>query len=422
MRVSRWGVSFAVVFCVALGQVSGASARGHLDPSFGEGGVVDITDDLSSKGWLGAFVPAADRGIYFSEARPNCRSRRCTYPAALKRYRPNGTVDSRFGPDGRPLRIPASSESSIIADPFSRLLVAWEKAPRGQGFYVRRLRKNGTVDRSFGSSGTVFLDCGCYLDSMVTVPGGYLLVSGYSEKRVPGKGVKTRWFFARLRASGRPDRSFGRGGEAWVSMRAYWVPDAVVPLRDGSTWLAGFRERHYDNTAPYVLRMSGNGEIARRFARTARRSLAGLYQTGLDDVGWESLSLIPRSRGRVDLYGNAYQQGVALRLRRDGRRDRSFGRKGTSLLPFEASDVVSDGLGGAFAVGFRRGHYSVLRVEQSGRVDRGFGRVRLPGAYNEYGLSIFASRRNEAVVLARGESICRGSCPSNPMMYRLVGD
>lgn len=365
--------------------------------------------------------PAPDRSVYFTEERPVCFRGGCPYAFYLKHYRADGTLDSRFGAGGRPVTTRSWSSTPLIADGHSRPLIAWEKPPGERGVFIRRFRRDGSVDASFGDSGTVFVACGCYLDSLTTMPGGYLLLSGHSESKGRDGKVKTRWLFARLGHDGRPERSFGRGGEVWVSMRAYWVPDAVIPLRGGSTWLAGFRERDYDNTAPYVIRLSKEGNIDRRFAAVARRSLTGLYETDRDAVGWEGLSLIPRSRGRVDLYGHAYRKGVAVRLRRDGKRDRSFGRNGTLLLPFETTDVVADSSGGALAVGYRRGRYGVLRVGPDGRVDRGFGRVGLPGAYNEYGLAIFAAGGRGTYVLARGESFCRGSCPAEPKLYRLLG-
>ncbi len=71
-------------------------------------------------------------------------------------------------------------------------------------------------------------------------------------------------------------------------------------------------------------------------------------------------------------------------------------------------------------MGYKRGHYSVLRVDRGGLIDRHFGRVVLPGAYNEYGLGILRSGRHAAVVIARGESVCRYDCPSEPKLFRVV--
>jgi hypothetical protein len=121
------------------------------------------------------------------------------------------------------------------------------------------------------------------------------------------------------------------------------------------------------------------------------------------------------------VYGFFYNgKGVAVRLRPDGSRDRSFGHRGVASFPFDLDDVVSDGAGGALAVGYKRGHYGVSRVDPGGGLDRRFGRVALPGAYNEYGLGILRSGRNAAVVIARGESVCRYDCPSEPKLFRVL--
>jgi len=416
---SRWRVLWLSFVCAGLVLVPGAHAKGHLDRSFGEGGVVDISDDLAPDGWLGVMAVAPDRSIYFTEGHPACVRGGCPYQV-LKRYRADGTLDPRFGVSGKPVAKAAMSGASLVVDAAGRPLAAWNQRGGGRGIFIRRFHPNGAPDRSFGHSGTAFVSCGCYLGPLAIAPGGRLLVGGYSESRGGGGSVRTKWFFTRLQPDGKPDRSFGDRGEAWLSVPAYWPPDQMVPL-PGTTLLGGFRERGYDASAPYVVRMSSDGRIGHRFAAATRRSLTGIRQTSRSSAGWEGLSLIPRTHGRVDVYGIPfYSKGVALRLLGNGRRDRSFGHGGVTLLPIQTSDAVSDGSGGSFAVGFRRGRHSVLRLGSNGRLDRRFGRVGLPGAFNEYGLQIFASGRGSAVVLARGESTCREICPSHPLMFRLL--
>jgi hypothetical protein len=59
-------------------------------------------------------------------------------------------------------------------------------------------------------------------------------------------------------------------------------------------------------------------------------------------------------------------------------------------------------------------------MKADGSLDRRFGRVALPGAYNEEGLEIHSAGRGRALVLARGEQTCRSSCPSRPKLFRVV--
>lgn len=423
--MSRWTSLSVVLVCLFFACVQSALAGGHLDPSFGERGVVDVSKDLGS-GSLGALAVAPDRSIYFTETSPACYRGGCPSWVRLRHYRADGSLDQRF--DGAEV-VRAMQGEYLLVDPMGRPVMAWERHSGGGGVYsrgggiaIRRFQSGGAVDRSFGDSGTVTLNCGCFFESAALAPGGDLIVSGYWEPKRKRKDAreKSRWFFARLKPNGELKRSFGRHGEIWIPRRAYYSPDQIVPASGGS-FLAGTRPLSYEGSVPFVTRLSGRGHLARRYAARTRRSLAGLPQTSRKAIGWEGSSLIPRGRSGVDVYGFFYNgKGVAVRLRPNGSRDGSFGHGGVTSFPFDLDDVVSDGAGGALAVGYKRGHHIVLRIDATGRIDRRFGGVALPGAYNEYGLEIYASGRGSAVVLARGESVCRFGCSSEPKLFRVV--
>jgi hypothetical protein len=416
--MSRWASLSLVLVCVLLALAPAALGAGHLDPAFGKKGVVDINGDLGPGGF-GALAVAPDRDIYFTQSDLVCYRSDCPDRLRLRRYRADGKLDQRFNV----VAVARTIEGAyLVVDPAGRPVLGWERRSGGGGIALRRFRRGGAVDRSFGDRGTVTLNCGCFFESLAPAPGGDLIVSGYweSKRRRKGVRVKSKWFFARLQPDGGLDRSFGRGGVVWLPQPAYFSPEQVVPARGGS-FLAGTRPLSHEASVPFVTRLSDRGHLARRYAARTRRSLVGLPQTSRQSIGWEGISLIPRGRRGVDVYGFFYNgKGVAVRLRPDGSRDRSFGHGGVASFPFDLNDVVSDGAGGALAVGYRRGHYSVLRIDARGRIDRRFGRVGLPGAYNEYGLQILQSGRGAAVVLARGESICRFDCGSEPKLFRVL--
>ncbi|HKT83042.1 MAG TPA: hypothetical protein VJQ84_04315 [Solirubrobacterales bacterium] len=419
--MSRWSslsLLLACLVCLFTSLAPSAFARGRLDPSFGDMGVVDVSEDLGS-GSLGALAVAPDRSIYFIESSPVCYRGGCPNMVRLRRYRADGSLDRRINGVAAARAIEGEF---LLVDPAGRPVLAWERHSGGGVIAIRRFRPGGAVDRSFGDNGTVTLDCGCFFESLALAPGGKLIASGYWETKRRGKGVrvKSKWFFARLKPDGGLDRSFGRGGVVWLPQPAYFSPDQIVPARVGN-FLAGTRPLSHEASVPFVTRLSDRGHLARRYAARTRRSLVGLPQTSREAIGWEGISLIPRGRGEVDVYGFFYNgKGVAVRLRPDGSRDRSFGHRGVASFPFDLNDVVSDGAGGALAVGYKRGRYGVSRVDPGGRIDRRFGRVALPGAYNEYGLEIYAAGRGAAVVLARGESVCRFGCPSEPKLFRVL--
>jgi hypothetical protein len=136
------------------------------------------------------------------------------------------------------------------------------------------------------------------------------------------------------------------------------------------------------------------------------------------------MAVMARSRGRVDVVGEANEHGVAVRLRRDGSRDRTRDRRSPWRKSFRFLDAAADGLGGTFVLGDTGGRgriYQVIRLRPDGRYDRRFGAVDLPGAYNEVGAEIFSKGHGEALVFSAGYFSCRQGCPAEPRLFEVVG-
>ena len=413
----------AMAMIAAGAPAASAAGSGHLDSTFGDDGVVDLKEEaLRGSMWLRGMEVAPDGGSYFTTHYPVCGRGGCPYSLSLSRLKADGTLDPRWGPAGVQVGRYRSG-APIAVDSEGQALVAWGRNVEA-GFSIRRYLPDGAVDRSFGYEGTVSVSCGCSPDTITVLPGGGVLIGGSTYGRRRDGGLSARWFFTRLSPDGGRKRSFGRGGRTFLPMPDHSAPSEVVPLPRGRVLLGGQRWRGYEAPAPYVFKMTSRGDLDRPFAKATRRSLKGLPQTGRDSYGWEYLRLIPGRGGRIEVFGlSGFWPGLATRLLADGRRDRSYGRDGVvTELPFALSDATSDGEGGTFIVGYRKGGYSVRRMKPDGSLDRRFGRVALPGAYNEEGLQLFAAGRGKAVVLARGEQTCRNSCPSEPKLYRVVSD
>lgn len=413
MKVSRWVVPVFTLFCAGLVLASTALAEGRLDRAFGENGVVDLTADIAKNRSLGTMAVAPDGSVFFTErAYRACPRSGCLESVYLKRYRANGVLDGRFsgGRGRRPVADSAVSGVLLAVDSANRPLVAWNKI--SGDVVIRRFRRDGAPDRSFGGSGTVLVPCGCHPSSLAVAPGGRLLIAGSAEFERTERGAI--WVFARLRPSGAPDRGFGGTGVVRLPMSGYYDAVASAGPR-GSSLLTGF---HCCHGLPFVSRLSESGHLDRLYTATTARSLRAVHRT--NDIGWEEMTLVPRPHGKVDLYGSGFFRGVAIRLLHSGRRDRSFGQNGISRLPLRMSDVASDGSGGAFVAGYARAGYRVLRLRPNGSADRRFGRLLLPNAYNEEGVEIVAQGRGSAIVFDRGESVCRQTCPSHPKMFRVL--
>lgn len=419
----RLAAALAAICCLGLAAVPGAGAQGRVDRSYGSDGVVDLGAGLVGKRWLGDVAVAPDGGAFVAENRDVCSRGGCPYNSWLKRYRPDGSLDRSFDPGTAPVATGTSYGAGLTVDSKGRPILSWNGARR-RVVVVRRLRRDGRVDRGFGRAGTFVLDCDCYGASVAARPGGGLLIVAGHELKKKGRSYSsyygTEWVFAQLRSDGSFDPRFGRGGIARMRMVGLSTPVAT-PAPAGSAVLAGEEccsERY--PSLPFVGRLLPRGGLDRRFTATAKRSLRGAPGTRLEDYGWNQVTPIFRSRGRIDFYVPTRAQIVAFRLRRDGSLVRSFGHRGYRLIPLQYGDIAPDGAGGAFVVGYRAGGYQVRRVGPGGRPDRAFGRLPLKGAYNEEGLAIFAAGRGRAIVLARDESICRQVCPSDPKLYRVV--
>jgi uncharacterized delta-60 repeat protein len=424
-----------LVRCLAVSMFCGASlalpspalARGHLDPSFGEGGVVDLRTRLKpSRNTSLEQVRLGPEGeIFFTEGSTTCGPTVCSKQIYLRRYGADGDPDLGFGGSG--VAVGAANRDGfgrdanglLAVDSVGRPLAAFESEGIAT---VRRFEPDGSPDSSFGAFGTTFVRCNCYLDSIEAAPGGKLLLIGHSEFKRGGAFGGTIWFLARLNADGFLDPKFGGNGVVQRSMPDYYEPSAKIE-RSGGILLYGFICCHYSEKA-FVRRLSKGGRLQRRYAVAAKRALNRLHDTRWGELDWEGeMTIVQRSRGWVDVFGEANEHGVAVRLRRNGSRDSAFGRREPWGRSLEFSDAAGDGFGGTFVVGFLGGRdgYKVIHLRPDGRFDRGFGRVDLPNAYNEEGLEIFPQGRGRAIVFSGGLSSCRQYCPPQPKLFRVVG-
>lgn len=120
----------------------------------------------------------------------------------------------------------------------------------GQDAYVRRYRPDGSIDRSFGASGTLQI-----VNSNGTIVGshgdiradaqGNLYVAGAAVGVVNGKFAGFGLAVARITASGRLDTTYGTGGIANAG-RVMGNFDAMYVHEDGRVLLVGTKPAYVD--------------------------------------------------------------------------------------------------------------------------------------------------------------------------------
>lgn len=197
---------------------------GGLDSSFGQGGTVALSEDL------GAAPPALTRsgGVYLWASDDNgC----FTLYSHLARFGSNGQPVSSFGEGGTLHLESGTRENALAVDPrgrivvlnsFGELLVKPEPgAPGGDFASVLRLLPNGKPDRSFGKGGEATL-AAPFPDSVVAAPAlavdrlSRIVLVGSSQSVKGEAGGPRSFFVERLTARGAADRNFGTRGHMQI--------------------------------------------------------------------------------------------------------------------------------------------------------------------------------------------------------------
>lgn len=420
MKVSSWGALVLAVCCVGLVVVSSASAKGRIDLSFGQSGVVDLDPD-GAEPTPQSMEIARGGAILVTEQTRVCAMAGCSGRASLTRYRRDGLRDSGFGVDGTILVAPegVEGEALLAVDSMGRMVLAWT---HDYAIVIRRFEADGRPDLSFGQAGFSQLSCGCILTSLAAGPNDSIVVAGRSERPGYAPFSAATALVARLRSDGGFDSKFGQGGIVWMRTPGYRLAAKVGPR--GAVFLFDLT-RNFRLVVPLVTRLSARGRLDWRFARTAKRSLRAAQGTGTSAYGWEDIGLVLRPRGKVDLYGNDGEDSLVVRLLRSGKRDRSFGRNGVQRISFPINDAVADGAGGTFAVGRKPSEsfddFRVLRLRPDGRPDRQFGRVVLPGTRGDEGVQLGVQAKGKVAVFDQGLHFCRsGGCGVDPKLFRVL--
>jgi len=161
---------------------------------------------------------------------------------ALARYNPNGTFDTTFGTGGRVTTDNGSVDlaSEVIVQPDGKILAAGtgyyldpELGLLPSGYVLVRLHPNGSLDTSFGSRGSAFMQTNAPLEGLALQSDGKIITSG------PGEYISEWFTLARFHSSGIPDATFGSGGRVITGFNAYCGAYGVVVQPDGKIVAAG---------------------------------------------------------------------------------------------------------------------------------------------------------------------------------------
>jgi uncharacterized delta-60 repeat protein len=267
---------------------------------------------------------------------------------ALARYYPNGTIDRGFGTGGTvttPFTPLEDAARAVAILPDGKIVVGGFAGSEAIGdFALVRYRPDGMLDPTFGTAGKVTTDLsGGLADAirgMAVLHDGKILAAGPAGSRIG---------LARYNADGSLDPSFGRGGKRVVALGgAAAHVFALAPLRDGSFVLAGAAVRGV--VLKFLLaRFRADGSLDGSFAD---RGIAITDFSGLNDIAYavavqpDGKILLAGSSGSFDPIDATGDTRIAVaRYTSAGRLDPSFGAGGKAQID---ASPGADGARGVF--------------------------------------------------------------------------
>ncbi len=353
--------------------VAGFTPTGAPQAAFGEGGTViehrEREAILESTGFFegpkGGFTVAAQK-----ENAPGLR------PAYLV----------RFAADGEQLKF---SDGAFAAETLAHGVVvpggaggavAWNADHRGHAL-IAAGPVGELVDESYGKNGTARFPKGLVPHELVPAPDGGAAIVGEQEGAMA---------VFRVGPTGRPVPGFGHGGLVRVPFPGAPASGYCGLVEaDGDIAVAGAVGGHTG-----VVRLLPNGHLDRHFGHDGRvRRLLAKNSLG---------AFVAPSKGGLVIAAEVdsvpSRNGGLIRLRRDGRIDRSFGHRGIVSEGAERPPFALMTKAGHIVVAtnptFERGHHGegveLRAYDANGAVDRAFGE----GGVTYYGAGTEASHFN----------------------------
>lgn len=198
------------------------TASGQTDTTFGGGaGVVNLAYPgptqiaVQSSGKILVASGGAARLVF--QAQPAAQ------PGSITRYNSNGTVDKTFGSSGTAASV--ASASALLLQSDGKIVAAGSltsklnlPATRNDiGFGIVRYSSDGVIDRGFGSGGVAIVDFGVNAPTsgafaLAIQSNGDLVAAGAAGGAVFQNNIVSSFGLTRLTAAGKLDTTFGSGG------------------------------------------------------------------------------------------------------------------------------------------------------------------------------------------------------------------
>jgi uncharacterized delta-60 repeat protein len=197
------------------------TSSGQPDSTFGSGGTINlaypgptqIAVDLGGK----ILVASGEPARLVNQAQPAPQA------GTLTRYNSNGTIDKTFGSSGTAASL--ASASAVLLQSDGKIVIAGSLTsklnapPTGDdvGFGIVRYSSNGSIDKSFGSGGVAIADFGVNAPvsgafALAIQSNGDLIAAGSAGGTIVDNKIVSSFGLTRFTSAGKVDTTFGSKG------------------------------------------------------------------------------------------------------------------------------------------------------------------------------------------------------------------
>lgn len=413
------------ILIMAAAVVSQAqTTAGNLDATFGTGGTVrtDFAGNIDQ-----ANAVAIQPNGQIIAAGSSFSNSKTVEDFIVARYNANGSLDKRFGKNGKittDFFRNVDSISAVAIQPDGGIVVAGFAQLGGSGgtprvFALARYRNDGQPDTSFGNGGALTTSFGgsfAAASALMLQPDGKIVVAGTVDFNpdLPGSGLD--FALARYNSNGTLDGSFGKGGKVVFDFfGSFDQANGAVLQPDGKIIAVG--SASYDSANRDIgfalARFNTDGSIDFGFGT------GGKQITDFFGAGAKANSVVLQEDGKFVVAGTASDSATrpvatdiaVARYNSDGSLDSAFGAGGETAIPFtdsateqgNAVAVLPDGkiivAGTAFKTFNTPPDFALVRYNADGSLD-GINTNDIAGGTDE-GLAIAIQSDGKAVVAGR---------------------
>jgi uncharacterized delta-60 repeat protein len=369
----------AGIFALLLSATSVFAAGGALDPSFGSNGVVAVKFN-SMPSSANEIVLQADGKIVTLGTVKLSDSQSSKI---LTRYNSNGTLDNTFGVSGSVvIAVDSFSGSKLALQPGGKLIVGGLSIGK---FAVVRYNSNGTLDTSFGANGMGVLDfrnfSGSLADMAIQSDGKIVMVGDQTTDQ----SNYTEFFIARFTNNGIPDSTFVANGFNILDSNnfpnnRYNYGEAVLIQPDGKIVMSGNMMDNDGKADLSLARLNSDGSLDKSAFGT--NGLGTVTTLIPPDFQNSRGALALQADGKIIVGGTTNGNLTVVRYNPNGVLDTTFGGTGIVNTDFgsneQTDDLVlqADGkivvVGTTSSLGFLN-DFLLVRYNTDGSLDSMFG-------------------------------------------------